>query len=111
MRIAAAGQVICWRFAAPVTDSKSLVAQQPTHGHPTARTADLSQSAAAALFDRVIAGQADAAEQELFRGQMLTEMARMSIEDGFVMQLHPGSRRNHNHQEIFTQFRPRCGGG
>jgi glucuronate isomerase len=82
---------------------KKLGCTATDHGHPTAQTADLSQSAAAAVFDRVIAGKADAAEQELFRGQMLTEMARMSIEDGFVMQLHPGSRRNHN-REIFKNF-------
>jgi glucuronate isomerase len=35
-------------------------------------------------------------EAERFRGQMLTEMARMSVEDGLVMQIHPGSWRNHN---------------
>ena len=35
-------------------------------------------------------------QQELFRAQMLTEMARMSVEDGLVMQIHPGSVRNHN---------------
>ena len=68
------------------------------HGHPTARTADLDGGAAAALFDRVLTGKADAAEQELFRAQMLTEMARMSVEDGLVMQIHPGSHRNHNRQ-------------
>jgi glucuronate isomerase len=73
------------------------------HGHPTARTADLDEATAAALFDRVMAGEADAAERELFRAQMLTEMARMSVEDGLVMQIHPGSRRNHNRQ-VFTRF-------
>ena len=35
-------------------------------------------------------------DADLFRAQMLTEMARMSLEDGLVMQIHPGSRRNHN---------------
>jgi glucuronate isomerase len=73
------------------------------HGHPTARTADLDGGAAAALFDRVIAGKADTEEKELFRAQMLTEMARMSLEDGLVMQIHPGSSRNHNRQ-VFTRF-------
>jgi glucuronate isomerase len=73
------------------------------HGHPTARTADLSSTEAAALFDQVIAGKADAAANELFRAQMLTEMARMSIEDGLVMQIHPGSRRNHNRQ-VYARF-------
>ncbi|PZO73518.1 MAG: glucuronate isomerase [Sphingomonas hengshuiensis] len=66
------------------------------HGHPTARTANLSRVEAEALFAKVIAGTADAADAELFRAQMLTEMARMSIDDGLVMQIHPGSFRNHN---------------
>ncbi len=70
---------------------KKLGCTATDHGHPTARTADLSSSAAAALFDRVIAGKADAEEQELFRAQMLTEMARMSLEDGLVMQIHPAA--------------------
>ncbi|WP_230769597.1 glucuronate isomerase [Sphingomonas sp. Leaf4] len=66
------------------------------HGHPTARTANLSTVEAEALFAKVIGGTADAADAELFRAQMLTEMARMSIDDGLVMQIHPGSFRNHN---------------
>lgn len=66
------------------------------HGHPTARTANLSTAEAEALFAKVVAGTADAIDAELFRAQMLTEMARMSIDDGLVMQLHPGSFRNHN---------------
>ena len=44
-----------------------------------------------------------AADAELFRGQMLTEMAAMSVEDGLVMQLHPGSFRNHN-GFVFDRF-------
>ena len=67
------------------------------HGHPTAGTADLPPGEAEALFHCVLAG-ATAAENELFRAQMLTEMARMSLEDGMVMQIHPGSYRNHNAQ-------------
>jgi glucuronate isomerase len=34
---------------------------------------------------------------------MLMEMARMSVEDGLVMQVHPGSFRNHN-QQLFARF-------
>ncbi len=75
---------------------KALGCTSTDHGHSTAQTADLPQSEAAALFAKVIAGKADAGEQELFRAQMLTEMARMSVEDGLVMQIHPGSVRNHN---------------
>lgn len=66
------------------------------HGHPTARTADLSAAEAEALFGFIVAGKATAEEAELFRAQMLTEMARMSLDDGLVMQIHPGSFRNHN---------------
>ena len=68
------------------------------HGHPTARTADLSSVDAAGLFDAVMTGRAGEADKELFRAQMLTEMARMSVEDGLVMQIHPGAFRNHNRQ-------------
>jgi glucuronate isomerase len=75
---------------------KTLGCTSTDHGHPTAQTADLPQAEAAALFGKVTAGKADAAEQELFRAQMLTEMARMSLEDGLVMQIHAGSVRNHN---------------
>jgi glucuronate isomerase len=66
------------------------------HGHPTAQTADLPTAEAAQLFRRVLAGNADLDQQELFRAQMLTEMAQMSLEDGLVMQIHPGAVRNHN---------------
>ncbi|TGD71736.1 glucuronate isomerase [Mangrovimicrobium sediminis] len=66
------------------------------HGHPSARTADLGDADKRALYDRVRSGQCTAQDAELFRAQMLTEMAAMSLEDGMVMQLHPGSYRNHN---------------
>ena len=66
------------------------------HGHSTAQTANLSAAEAEVLFAKVSAGKADAKERELFRAQMLTEMARMSVEDGMVMQIHPGCWRNHN---------------
>ena len=73
------------------------------HGHPTAQTQNLSAPEASALYQRVVSKQASVGEEELFRGQMLTEMARMSLEDGLVMQIHPGSFRNHN-QKLYQQF-------
>jgi glucuronate isomerase len=66
------------------------------HGHPSAATADLTREAAEDLFARVVAGAVSNADAELFRAQMLTEMAAMSVDDGLVMQIHPGSYRNHN---------------
>ena len=82
---------------------KSLGATSTDHGHPTARTADLPPGEASTLFEVVTGGAATAAQCEMFRAQMLTEMARMSTEDGLVMQLHPGSFRNHN-PLIFQRF-------
>ena len=79
------------------------------HGHATAQTADLSPAGAETLFAKVTAGKADASERELFRAQMLTEMARMSVEDGMVMQLHPGCWRNHN-ELIYRRFGRNIGG-
>jgi glucuronate isomerase len=66
------------------------------HGHPTARTVVLDPADAAAIFARGLRGRADAGDAEAFRAHMLVEFARMSIEDGLVMQLHPGAVRNHN---------------
>ncbi len=81
----------------------SMGATSTDHGHPTAFTADLSKAEAEALFARVSTGPASPEDAELFRGQMLTEMAAMSVEDGLVMQLHPGSFRNHNGW-VFERF-------
>jgi glucuronate isomerase len=66
------------------------------HGHPSARTADLAPAEAEALFGRIVGGTWSPEDAELFRAQMLTEMAAMSLDDGMVMQIHPGSFRNHN---------------
>lgn len=77
-------------------DFRAAGATATDHGFATAQTANLSTAACEALFGRIIAGTADAADAELFRAQMLTEMAKMSVEDGMTMQIHPGSYRNHN---------------
>ena len=64
--------------------------------HASARTADLTPVEAGALYQKALTGACTPQEADLFRGQMLTEMARMSLDDGLVMQIHPGSHRNHN---------------
>jgi glucuronate isomerase len=79
------------------------------HGHPTAQTADLSPAEAEELFARVLSGKSEPKDRELFRAQMLTEMARMSVEDGMVMQIHPGCWRNHNAQ-LYRRFGSNIGG-
>ncbi len=82
------------------------------HGHPTARTADLNDRVAESLFDRIVraapAGAVSSADAEAFRAQMLTEMARMSMDDGLVLQIHPGSWRNHN-ASLYERFGPNMG--
>ncbi|WP_439562637.1 glucuronate isomerase [Roseinatronobacter sp.] len=75
---------------------KEFGATSSDHGHPSARTENLSQADAAALFDKALRGTCTAQEADTFRAHMLTEMARMSLEDGLVMQLHAGSHRNHS---------------
>ena len=82
---------------------KTVGCTSTDHGHPTARTADLAAGDAAALYHRVRSGAASAADAETFRAQMLTEMAGMSLADGLVMQIHPGSVRDHN-PAIFKAF-------
>ena len=84
-------------------DFKAVGATSSDHGHPTAQTADLPPAEAEALFKTILSGKLTPAQAELFRAQMLTEMAGMSIEDGLVMQIHPGSFRNHNPQ-LFARY-------
>jgi len=74
----------------------SLGATATDHGHPSAATFDLNRSECEALFQKALSGDASPSEAEQFRGQLLTEMAAMSIEDGLVMQIHPGAWRNHD---------------
>jgi glucuronate isomerase len=98
---------------------KAAGATATDHGHPTAATADLDAIEATKLFDRVLRNAQPgtqteshaqhAADAELFRAQMLTEMARMSLDDGLVMQLHPGAFRNHN-ADMHTRFGRDVGG-
>ncbi|MEY8119834.1 glucuronate isomerase [Falsihalocynthiibacter sp. BN13B15] len=82
---------------------KSFGATSTDHGHPSARTEDFPPDQAAALFDKALRGVCTPEEADAFRGHMLTEMARMSLDDGLVMQIHPGSVRNHSSQ-VMAQF-------
>jgi glucuronate isomerase len=77
-------------------DFRAAGATATDHGHPTAATADLPPGEKEALFARIVSGAWSPQDAELFRAQMLTEMAALSVEDGMVMQIHPGAYRNHN---------------
>jgi glucuronate isomerase len=82
---------------------KSYGATASDHGHPSAATSNLTRSEAEMLYARILSGGHSAQDAETFRGQMLTEMAKMSLEDGLILQIHAGSRRNHSVQ-TFAQF-------
>lgn len=82
---------------------KSMGATATDHGHPTARTLELSDQAAEDLFNRIVHKEFSREDSESFRAHMLWRMAEMSQDDGLVMQLHPGSFRNHNPQ-LFHNF-------
>jgi glucuronate isomerase len=82
---------------------KEMGATSTDHGHPTAGTLALEPVEAARLYERVLWGETSPEEREAFRAQMLTEMAKMSLDDGLVMQIHPGSFRNHD-PHVFARF-------
>lgn len=66
------------------------------HGVEEVFTVDLDAGEGERLFQAVLAGTADAAERRAFRGHLLVQMARMSVDDGLVMTIHPGVLRNHS---------------
>ena len=82
---------------------KELGARATDHAALTARTARLSSSEADAIFQRGLRGDATEDDAARFTAHMLMEMARMSAEDGLVMQMHVGSLRNHN-RTLAAQF-------
>lgn len=77
---------------------KSMGATATDHAALTAYTEVMDAADADAIFQRALKGKSTAKDVARFSGHMLTEMARMSSEDGLVMQLHVGSYRNHNPQ-------------
>jgi glucuronate isomerase len=82
---------------------KEMGAVSTDHGVYDSYTHELTEQEAESIFQRAIKGEANKDDEAKFVAHMLMEMARMSIEDGLVMQLHPGSFRNHN-QIIFDRF-------
>ncbi len=82
---------------------KSMGATATDHAALTAYTEVLSRADAEAIFARALKGEASAKDAARFTGHMLIEMARMSSEDGLVMQLHVGSWRNHN-PALFARY-------
>ncbi|MEO8607902.1 MAG: glucuronate isomerase, partial [Chloroflexota bacterium] len=82
---------------------KNNGAKATDHAAFSAYTEILSDEEAHAIFGRALKGTASADDARRFTGHMLVQMARMSVDDGLVMQLHVGSFRNHN-PHLFQQF-------
>jgi len=82
---------------------KSMGATATDHAALTPATAELSSTEADSIFQHALKGESKSDNTARFTAHMLMEMARMSIDDGLVLQLHPGSFRNHN-EVIFQRF-------
>ena len=84
---------------------KTMGAHATDHGVYSAARQELSLSKAEEIFHRALKNEATPEDAACFTSHMLMEMARMSSEDGLVMQIHVGSYRNHNNA-VFQKFGP-----
>jgi glucuronate isomerase len=87
---------------------KAMGATATDHAAESADTAELSEPEAGAIFQRALQGRVNAEDARRFTAHMIMEFARMSIDDGLVMQFHVGSVRNHN-DWIHHRFGPDMG--
>lgn len=75
---------------------KQMGAVSTDQGILSPYTHQLSPPEVEGIFQKALQGRARETDWHAFTAHMLMEMARMSSEDGLVMQIHPGSFRNHN---------------
>jgi glucuronate isomerase len=87
---------------------KQMGAKATDHAALYANTQPLSHTDAGQIFDRAMTHKLARGDVERFTAHMLYEMARMSVEDGLIMQLHVGSYRNHN-KALYEGFGPDIG--
>jgi glucuronate isomerase len=88
---------------------KQLGATATDHGVLEPYTALLPDEEAERLFQRARSGQATPEDERRFTAHLLIEMAKLSLSDGLVMQIHPGALRDHN-TSVFERFGPHMGG-
>jgi glucuronate isomerase len=97
------------KFVAALENRRAFFKRMGTkatdHAAPTPYTEELSPKEAETIFQKALKGRATEEDATRFTAHMLMESARMGVEDGLVMQLHPGSYRNHN-PLIFDRFGP-----
>jgi len=82
---------------------KSMGATATDHAVISANTGEITPAEADQILQRAFKGTVSAGDKDRFTAHMLMEMARMSQEDGLVMQIHPGSLRNHN-RLVYDRF-------
>ncbi|MEE6271951.1 glucuronate isomerase [Georgenia wangjunii] len=70
------------------------------HSHADVGTEPLAPQEAAHIYAAALRGEATTEETVAFRRHMMSETARMATQDGLVMTLHPGVRRNHDPQNL-----------
>ena len=88
---------------------KQMGATATDHGVLEPYTAALPEEEADRLFQRARKGEATQEDERRFTAHLLMEMARLSLADGLVMQIHPGAFRDHN-AHVFERFGPHMGG-
>lgn len=82
---------------------KLMGATSTDHGVFSPYAHKLSREEAENIFHRAMKKQSNEDDARSFAGHMLMKMAEMSIDDGLVMQIHPGAFRNHN-KFIFDRY-------
>jgi glucuronate isomerase len=75
---------------------KTMECTSTDHGVFSPLTAEISDEDAEKIFSRALNSKTTSGDDKIFTAHMLMQMARMSVDDGLVMQIHPGSYRNHN---------------
>ena len=87
---------------------KALGATATDHAATSADTTRLAESEASALFAAALTRTVSSGDARRFEAHMLNEFARMSRDDGLVMQLHIGSLRDHD-RPLADRFGPDIG--
>ena len=88
---------------------KRMGARATDHGVLEPFTEAVTPAEAERLFQRGCTSEATPADQRRWEAHLLMAMARMSLDDRLVMQLHPGAFRDHN-EPLFARFGPDRGG-
>lgn len=79
------------------------------HSHADARCERLSEAEAERIYADALAGQVSATDADALRRHMVNDQAKLAVEDGLVMTMHPAVARNHD-SAAFAAFGADVGG-